>query len=273
MNNFSSIKNFDYHGKNVLKLLRNLLRKSEFQNKKNRILEGITKKEVVTKADMATENVVIKYIQDNNIPVNLDGEEKRRSVLTSNPKGLWTLDPIDGTYNYFRGIFPYVSILSIFDFPNPKNLGSAVWAGMINHENGEIITINSPTLTSKRKTLEGKTNDIEASVIIDLGSNQKLDAYKPYEKIIANSWWRNISCAGLHFFGIASGGFDAYLSPIQKPEELVAGIPLIEKAGGAVITYDGKRAGDLPYDFNKKYQIIAAATPELAKEIKNLLNY
>lgn len=139
---------------------------------------------------------------------------------------------------------------------------------MINHENGKMITTNSHLQTSKRKTLEG---DIEASIIIDLGPNQKLDSYKPYGKIIENSWWRNVSCAGLHFFGIASGGFDAFLCPVQKPEELVAGIPLIEKAGGVVITYDGKRAGDLPYDFDKKYQIIAAATSELAEKIKDLL--
>ena len=52
---------------------------------------------------------------------------------------------------------------------------------------------------------------------------------------------------------------------------LKPGIDVIEKAGGSIITYDGKRAGDLSYDFNKKYQIIAASTKELAYEIKEKL--
>ena len=258
-----------YHGIKVLSLLKNLLKDTTLTQKRR--VKDISKNEVVTEADIAAENAVIGYIQKHNLHVNLDGEEKRRSTLTENPKGLWVLDPLDGTYNYFRGIFPYSSILSIFDSPKPKNLGSAVWAGIIDHSTGEILTTDQSPRTSGRKSLEGNVGDAEASVIVDLGPKQKIDAYLPYSEIIENSWWRNASSAGFHFFGIATGRLDAFLCPIQKPEELVAGIPLIEKAGGSIITYDGKRAGDLSYDFNKKYQIIAASTKELAYEIKEKL--
>lgn len=257
-------ESLEYHGRKVLSLLGDLLKEPRFSQRKERIIQGITKNEIVTEADHAAEQLVIDYIKQNNIPVNLDGEEKRRSVLTQSPKGLGSLDPIDGTYNYYKGIFPFVSILSFFTTPSPERLGDAAWAGMINHDNGQIITTNSPLKTSGRKTLDG---DLEASVVIDLGPKQKLEAYRPYEEIIKNSWWRNVSCAGIHFFGVANGNIDLYICPVQKPEELVAGIPLIEKAGGAVITSDGRRAGDLLYDFDKKYSIIAAATPELAYEL------
>lgn len=116
----NSTKNLNYHGINVLNLLKELLQQPEFSEKRGRITKGITKKEVVTKADLAAEELVIDYIKENKIPVNLDGEEKRRSILTQTPEGLWTLDPIDGTYNYFRGLFAYVSILSMFDYQLPK---------------------------------------------------------------------------------------------------------------------------------------------------------
>jgi len=70
---------------------------------------------------------------------------------------------------------------------------------------------------------------------------------------------------------IASGGRDAYICPVQKPEELVAGIPIIETSGGAVLTFDGERAGDLPYDFDKRYSIVAARTPQLTKELVDMI--
>ena len=262
-------ENLDYHGRRVLEDLRDLLKQEKFTERRR--VRGLSKKEVVTEADIAAEDFVIKYLQANDIPVNLDGEEKRRTTLIQTPQGLWTLDPLDGTYSYFRGIFPYCSILSMFDSPHPENLGSAVWAGILNHDTGEIIATSQRLRTSERKTLEGMPGDAEASVIVDLGPNQKIEAYAPYAKIIESSWWRNISSAGIHFFGIAKGSIDAYLCPVQKPEELVAGIPLIEIAGGAVLTYEGKRAGDLPYDFDKKYEIVAAATPELAQRLVDLI--
>jgi myo-inositol-1(or 4)-monophosphatase len=217
-----------YHGLRVLSLLKDLLKEPRFRERKK---ITASKNEVVTEADIAAENLVIDYIKRRNIPVNLDGEEKRRTTLTENPQGLWVLDPLDGTYNYFRNVFPYSSILSIFDSPHPKNLGSAVWTGILNHSTGEIITLKENLQTSGRKSLEGNVEDAEASVIIDLGPKQKLDAYLPYSEIIENSWWRNASSAGFHFFGVATGTLDAYLCPVQKPEELVAGIPLIKKAG------------------------------------------
>lgn len=259
-------KSLEYHGTKVLLGLRDLLMQKHFAEKRR--IKGLSKREVVTQADLAAEEFVIGYIRKNNISVNLDGEEKRRSKLVSDPQGLWTLDPVDGTYNYFRGIFPYCSILSMFGSTKPENLGSAVWAGILNHGTGEIITSSQDLATSRRKILQG---DIEASVVIDLGPNQEAESYIPYSAILKNSWWRNVGCAGIHFFGIAKGSIDAYLCPVQKPEELVAGIHLIERAGGAVVTYEGKRAGKFPYDFDRRYGIVAAATPELAKQLVDLL--
>jgi len=55
---------------------------------------------------------------------------------------------------------------------------------------------------------------------------------------------------------VASGSVDVAVDPGLKPYDIVALIPIIEKAGGVITTFDGRPAengGD----------IVAAATPEL----------
>ena len=55
---------------------------------------------------------------------------------------------------------------------------------------------------------------------------------------------------------VAAGSVDIVVDPGLKPYDIVALIPIIEKAGGVITTFDGRPAengGD----------ILAAATPEL----------
>jgi len=244
------------------------------------------KKEIVTETDEAVEEAVIDYFREEEIPVNLDGEEKRRTIITENPQGLVVLDPDDGTFNYFRGYdfsLPHCSIATIFDSPDPQRIGDAVWAGIYEHTTRTKISFEDQRVwiqdsnglreikTSGRTSLEGKAGEEFANIMLDYGPKKNLKMYKPFSKIISKSWTKNISCAGMHLAGVATGTFDAYICPVQKPEELVAGIPLIERAGGAVINFQGDRLANKPYDFNARYKVIAAATPELAEEIKSLI--
>jgi len=270
-------------GHYILSLSGRILNELE-ENFDGRNLEASSaKKEIVTKADNAIENAVIGYLKSAEIPANIDGEEKRRTVICENPQGLIVLDPLDGTFNYFknRGLsLPYCTIVSIFDSPNPATLGEAVWAGMREQVSGIKIYSHADkvriekngywkeTKTSGRKTLEG---EIEANIMLDYGPSRPLSDYQKFEKIIKNSWTKNVSCAGFHLAGVATGTFDAYICPVQKPEELVAGIPLIEKAGGKVLTFDGKDASKLPYDFDARYAIVAASTEELAEELVGII--
>ncbi len=67
------------------------------------------------------------------------------------------------------------------------------------------------------------------------------------------------------FAMVAAGHVDIVVDPGLKPYDIVALIPIIEKAGGVVTTFDGRPAengGD----------ILAAATPELHEAALELLN-
>jgi len=267
----------DNLGNSLLSIAHKKISESEVEERT--LITSTTKKEIVTKLDIAIENGMIEYLREKNFPVSFDGEETRSSKLSENPQGLIVVDPIDGTYNYFRNFLPYCTIVSIFDFPNPERLGDAKWTGILDHSTGDrvyakgekVFLNNKEIRTSGRKTLEGDAEDVEASIFLDYGPGRPTQDYEKFSNIFRRSWIRNISCAGVHLMSVASGASDAYICPVQKPDELVSGIPLIELAGGAVINFEGERIGDKPYDFNKTYEIIAASTKELAHQIKDSL--
>jgi len=275
--------NYDLHkiGMDLIDISKEVVAKPEFRKRIQ-----TDKGEIVTLADTEIEDRVEKYLLDNEIPVNMDGEEKRRRTLTSNPLGFVVFDPIDGTDNAATDSFHYCTIPSIFDTPKPKNLGSAVWAGIYDHVSGNLAYLNNGKVFSlknnqKLELEKGISSLEEVSIsdgkylrlILDTGPGETSKDLTPYDELLKLSWRKNISCAGYHFMEIATGARDVFICPVQKPEELVAGIPLIEKMGGAVITFNGKRAGDLPYDFDERYKMIAARTPELADEVRHLIEY
>jgi len=113
-------------GKDIFNIAKKVVDNPEFR----KTIEIGGERDIVAKADLEIEDAVIAYLRKETILVNLDSEERRRTTLTDNPQGLITLDPIDGTDNLVDNILHYCTITTIFDTPNPKTLGEAVWAGI-----------------------------------------------------------------------------------------------------------------------------------------------
>jgi len=64
---------------------------------------------------------------------------------------------------------------------------------------------------------------------------------------------------------VAAGHADIVADPGLQPYDIVALIPIIEKAGGVVTTFDGGPA-------EKGGDVLAAATPELHRAAMEILN-
>lgn len=229
-----------------------------------------TKDEPLTKGDLAISKSLKNFLLTSNI----------HSVITSEEAGeifkpkdiLWAIyfDEIDGTFNYERGILPCTTVISTFDYSPNLKFKNAVFAGVLDHtsdrlwyaEKGEGCFLNQKKIQTSKITNLGK----KTSVIIDHGPCSK--DISRFLDIYANSWVRNVSSAGFHLAGVASGNFDAYICGIQKAHELGAGYLLIKEAGGVIIDFNGNPIGEKDFDFNKTYQIIAASTLELAEKLR-----
>src|SRR3989338_8137800 len=120
---------------NLLDLSARVLK--ELGDSGNDLKQG-NKNEIVTKADDAVENEVIDYLRRHKIKANLDSEERRRSKITANPDMLVVLDPVDGTYRFWRNFLPYSTVVTIFDSPEPRTLGEGAVTGIIDHTTRRI---------------------------------------------------------------------------------------------------------------------------------------
>ncbi len=226
--------------------------------------------DISTQGDIAVSEALITFFRKKKIPATVYSEESEKIELGKNPQYTITFDDIDGTDNYHRArqMLPHCTVVTIFDSKNPT-FADALVAGIIEH-NSETVWLATRGLgcfvngvrmyTSLKKVLDRRT-----LVVIDHYASHKEIAQ--ILRIYPQAWIKDFGSDALHLAGVANGIFDAYLCTVHKAHELGAGYLLIREAGGFIGDLKGKDFDKVPYDFNAKYSVIAAATKELAENI------
>jgi myo-inositol-1(or 4)-monophosphatase len=230
--------------------------------------------DISTEADMAVSHALKDFFVQKKIPAILWDEESGKTELMPNPQFTIVFDDIDGTKNYHhgKGVLPYCSIVCIFDASEPK-FADALAAGILEHvtgtiwiaERGKGCYVNGKKASISGKKILDSTTFIAIDPHTSRGENAKfLDIYDHY-------WLRDYGCAGLHLAGLSSGIFDAYICGHNKGHELGAGYLLVKEAGGVITDWKGNSLDIVKYDFNSRYQLIAAASPELCNKLRVLI--
>jgi fructose-1,6-bisphosphatase/inositol monophosphatase family enzyme len=210
-------------------------------------------------------------------------EESRDNPFYSpeNATYLGVGDELDGTGNNKRAkrILPSCAIFTIFNNFNPK-FKDALATAVLNHSNGDLWSAvkGKGCFYNEKRVYTSKATELgrDTYLMIDEGICPKPELSFRFYDLKQKCWVRNIACAGIHLAGVASGsynGWDGFLSFVQKPEELAAGYLLISEAGGVIYNSDGFDIGNERFNWNRTYEIIAAATKQLEGEIrKNLIS-
>lgn len=241
------------------------------------------KDEPVTKADLRVSEVWRPFFKKSGIPIRVVTEESRAQgevlYCSDKPRYLGVGDELDGTGNNQRskGLVPNCAIFSIFDNLEPFYRDALVSA-VLDHNSGNLwhaIRGRGCFFNGQRVQTSGKTIlDKETYLYIDKGPAPKPELSLRFLNLEQKCWPRNLSCAGVHLAGVASGsftGWDGYLSFVQKTDELPVSL-LIEEAGGNVTDSNGDPIRDYKVEFNRTYEVIATATAELGvKTRKELL--
>jgi len=191
------------------------------------------------------------------------GEEtparERHKLAALQNKGLWCVDPLDGTTNYAAGI-PYfavslallnqdgVAIGLVYDPVRDEcflaEKGEGTWLN--GTRLGTASNTPNPPLMSSIAVIDFKR--LEASLAA------RLISHRPYGS------QRYFGASSLEWCWLADGRFHVYLHGAQHPWDYAGGSLILAEAGGQALTLAGEQ---ITIDGLKKCSVVAALDPSL----------
>ncbi|MGD9915184.1 MAG: histidinol-phosphatase [Rhizobiaceae bacterium] len=216
----------------------------------------------VTGADREAERAIRALINRQFPDHGILGEEFGGERLDA--KHVWVIDPVDGTRAFISGLPTWGTLVGVLED------GDAVAGLMAQPFTGELYFADRngshyegpggrcELAVSRVTELKDATIFTTTPALFQGDARRRYDALEAQVKLARYG----TDCYG--FAMVAAGHAEIVVDPGLQPYDIVALIPIIERAGGIVTTFDGKPAetgGD----------IIAAATPELHQAAMRLL--
>jgi myo-inositol-1(or 4)-monophosphatase len=223
-------------------------------------------RDLVTKADIAVEHLIIKSIE-RAFPEHSIISEESGLLLKENQseEGSYSflVDPIDGTTSYVAGTGYYGISIAVL-----RN-GTPYMGVVYNPVSGEMF---SACMSGPSKCLEFDLHPKNPAPLIP---SQKRDLKEivfstalfwddPVEKVTLHPaittlakqtrGMRMNGCAALDLCMVACGRLDAYIMPLLQPWDYAAGATILLAAGGIVSDIKGTEL-----DFTKSSSLIASA--------------
>ena len=245
-----------------LKILKNLPDKlNKFYNKNSKSSHKISNKsknkknfDPVTNLDKSFEKF-IRSILVRQFPKDaILGEEFSEKYSDNEYK--WFVDPIDGTKAFIVGAPTWSNLIGL-TYKDKSILGLANFPALnkfyINDQKQSYLVNNKKKILKTSR----KDNLRNCKIIGHLYETLLLKKYdKKIKKIISSvSYFGTATFDALNFCLLAEGKVEAVIETNLKPFDIVPLIPIIEKAGGIVSTWNNKPAvkgGNILASSNKK---------------------
>ncbi len=224
---------------------------------------------LVTEADSEMQKAMMLSLQHNWPEYAVLGEEmpetEQQMQLDSNAKGLWVLDPLDGTSNFASGI-PVFSVsvaliinnevvLGLIYDPNRNEVFSAI--------KGEGAWLNKKPLISQteRKFLNQCTAQIDFKRLTP-DMRVCLSREHPYAS------QRNFGSGALDWCWLAAGRCQINIHGGQKLWDYIAGQLILSEAGGYAKTFGGDNVFKRTLETRS---VMAAVNLSLFKQLQKYL--
>ena len=228
-------------------------------------LKGVS--DFVSEADVQAQHAALSVIRSHHPDHRILAEEDQVGYPAGAAEApVWVVDPIDGTTNFLHGHPMYAVSIAVLSGGVPEagvvqcpTTGERWWAtnGGGAFKNGLPLRVSSPH--DLRTALVGtgfpfKTLHFLEKYLDQLG-----------RVLEGSAGVRRGGAAALDLAYLASGSLDAFWELDLKPWDIMAGVLLVQEAGGVVTRLDGS-AVDLTAG-----TLLGAATPELARALAELV--
>ena len=210
-------------------------------------------------AERAIKSLILKEFPDHGI----HGEE--HGIENAGSSHVWVIDPIDGTRAFISGLPVWGTLVGLtIDGDAVAGLMSQPFTGELFYATDSSAHYEGPGGPRILKT-RATARLADATLFTTTPALFKGAKRAVYDRLESSVQLARYGTDCYAFAMVAAGHADIVVDPGLKPYDIVGLIPIIEKAGGVVTTFDGKPAepgGD----------ILVAATPELHQAAMQILN-
>ena len=217
----------------------------------------------VTEADREAEQAIRALIREAFPDHGIVGEEF--GAENADSRHVWVIDPIDGTRAFISGLPLWGTLVGLTE-------GGDAVAGMMSQPfTGELFWADDEGSHydgpggARRLAVRATRAVADATLCTTtpaLFSGAKRAAYDRLEGAVRLARYGTDCYA---YAMLAAGNIDLVVETELQPYDIVALVPIIERAGGVITTWDGGPA-------EKAGNIVAAATPELHEAALEILN-
>ncbi len=212
-----------------------------WRDRERLVVEFKGPRDFVSRADRDVETFIRREIAQQFPHDGFLGEETA-SAHPPAERNLWIVDPIDGTHNFLRGI-PYwnVSIAYVED-------GARTLAAVYDPPHDELFHArrghgawrSSPA--GETRIAAGRPAGLSGAIVA-VGHHDRYPdpRYVEIRRALmgTNSAFRNFGAAALQLAHVADGRLDAMIEFSLSAWDVMAGLLLVEEAGGCVAPYPG----------------------------------
>lgn len=222
--------------------------------------------DILIEVDVEAQRRIVARIRAAHPHDHIVAEESGMTVLPDDPKArCWMIDPIDGTQNFVRGLFPIFGISIAFCAEGRAEAG------------GVSLPVTQDRFLARRGA-GGKHNGAALRVAevdslalarleIEFGNASRAHSLRIFPNILRAAG--QIRCFGAAVFGlcsVATGDADGYLHSHINPWDFAAAALILEEAGGLVTRPDGT-----PVDLFGSTGAIIATNGLIHEEVLGLL--
>lgn len=198
------------------------------------------KTDVVTEADRAAQREVVDVVAETYPDDTIVGEEDDVTKAVPETGSAWVIDPIDGTNNFVRDISVWAtSVAAVRD-------GEPVAAANVLPELDDVYVAGPDEATRNGEpiTVSERTDPDTCTVAPTIwwGFDRREEYARAVTEVVEQFGdLRRFGCAQATLSMVASGALDATITNVEtNPWDTIAGVHLVERAGGTVTDLDGE---------------------------------
>lgn len=209
---------------------------NDYQNLSERDIYAKGSNEIVTKADIKADKLIVNFLKAKFPKHNIESEE--RNKIDNKSDYTWVIDPLDGTSNFIIQN-PLFAVSIALIRANEIQLG-VIYAPVLKEL--YMVTKDGKALLGDKTLSVSLKDSIKDSVLLFCSGHKtmhKEKAIKIYQefKLRAKSL-KTLGAASLELAFVASGRCEAIMLPGAPIWDCAAGILLLRQAGGKVTDFN-----------------------------------